>query len=451
LHDDVQAYREKTLAASLLKTQPQAGKILSEKKDDVLGVTEFVLSNGIKVVVKSTDFKNDEIVFNSFRKGGLAIYKAEDKYSATYATSAVSQMGFGDFSPTDLRKFLAGKIANVSPRIGGLTSGFGGNSSVKDVETLFQLIYLCATQPRLDKSLFDAWVQKQKAGTQFILADPQTSFVDTFYNVLYQNNPLSSIAIPKPDYFDKINLERAMAIYKEQIQNQVGATFIFTGSIDINKMKPLIETYIASLPVRGNGLEFVDNGVRTIKGNQYLKANKGKEKKSLILNYYSGDVEYSYDLALKAQALSEILNIKIIEDLREKMGGIYGGGIFGGVNKYPYSNYTFFLQLPCGPENVEKLQIAAAAEIDTIKMQGPQQKDLDKVKKTWLEKYKVNIKENGFWLGKLQGIYMMGDKALEIFDYEKNVNAITVDDIKKTANLLLNGKNVFKAELYPEK
>ena len=133
------------------------------------------------------------------------------------------------------------------------------------------------------------------------------------------------------------------------------------------------------------------------------------------------------------------------------MGGIYGGGIFGGLNKVPYNNYSFFLQLPCGPENVEKLQVAASAEIDTLKMQGPLQKDLDKVKKTWLEKNKVSLKENSFWLGKLQGIYLMGDTASEIFDYEKNVNAITVEDIKKTANLLLNGKNVFKAELYPEK
>ena len=259
------------------------------------------------------------------------------------------------------------------------------------------------------------------------------------------------MAVPKAEFFDKINLDRSLAIYKEQLQNAVGSTFIFTGSIDINKIKPLIETYIASLPVSGNASEFVDNGVRTVNGVQTLKANKGKEQKSLILNYYSGEISYSEDLALKAQALAEILNIRIIENLREKMGGIYGGGIFGGLNKVPYNNYSFFLQLPCGPENVEKLQVAASAEIDTLKMQGPLQKDLDKVKKTWLEKNKVSLKENSFWLGKLQGIYLMGDTASEIFDYEKNVNAITVEDIKKTANLLLNGKNVFKAELYPEK
>ena len=451
LKDEVKPYEEKAIASSLLKTLPQAGKIINEKKDEQLGTVEFTLSNGVIVVVKSTDFKNDEIVFNSFRKGGLSKYGLEDKYSGTYATQAIAQMGVGEFSPTELRKFLAGKIVNVSPRITALTAGFNGSSSVKDAETLFQLIYLYSTQPRIDKTLFDGWVQKQKSAMQFIMSDPQTAFVDTFYNVLYQNNPLAAVAVPKAEFFDKINLDRSLAIYKEQLQNAVGSTFIFTGSIDINKIKPLIETYIASLPVSGNASEFVDNGVRTVNGVQTLKANKGKEQKSLILNYYSGEISYSEDLALKAQALAEILNIRIIENLREKMGGIYGGGIFGGLNKVPYNNYSFFLQLPCGPENVEKLQVAASAEIDTLKMQGPLQKDLDKVKKTWLEKNKVSLKENSFWLGKLQGIYLMGDTASEIFDYEKNVNAITVEDIKKTANLLLNGKNVFKAELYPEK
>ena len=451
LHDEVKPYEEKAVATSLIKNQPIPGKIISETKNDQLGTTEFVLSNGVKVVIKSTDFKNDEIVFNSFRKGGLAAYGVADKFSATYAVSAVTQMGVGDFSPTDLKKFMAGKIANVSPRITGLTSGFSGNSSVKDVETLFQLIYLYSTQPRLDKTLFDGWVQKNKSAVQFILSDPQAAFVDTFYNVLYQNNPLAPVAVPKADYFDKINLDRSLAIYKEQIQNAIGETFIFAGSIDINKLKPLIELYIASLPVSGKPSDFIDNGLRTVKGVQYIKANKGKEAKSLILNYYSGEVPYSDELALKAEALSEILNIRIIENLREKMGGIYGGGIFGAVNKVPYNNYSFFLQLPCGPENVEKLQIAAAAEIDTIKMQGPLQKDLDKVKKTWLEKNKVSMKQNVFWLGKLQGVYLMGDKPSGIFDYEKNVNALTVDDIKQTANLLLNGKNIVKGELYPKK
>jgi zinc protease len=189
--------------------------------------------------------------------------------------------------------------------------------------------------------------------------------------------------------------------------------------------------------------------VRPAKGDINLQVKKGTEPKSLIVTMYSGELPYSENLSLKAKALTEILNIKIIEDLREKMGAIYGGGIFGGVNKYPYNNYSLFLQLPCGPQNVDTLLKAAAAEIDEIKIKGPSQENLDKVKKTWIEQYKVQIKENSYWSGKLQGIYFQGDNANTIFDYEKLVNALTVDDIKATANLLFDGKNVLQAALYP--
>src|SRR4029077_14519833 len=154
---------------------------------------------------------------------------------------------------------------------------------------------------------------------------------------------------------------------------------------------------------------FADNGVRPVKGDIDLNVYRGTEDKSLIIKYYSGEVAYDADLALKAQALTEILNIKIIDDLREKLGAIYGGGIFGGLNKLPYNNYTFVLQLPCGPENVEKLLKASNDEIDSVKNFPIAQSYLDKVKKTWIEQYRVSEKENAFWSARLQGIYFQGD------------------------------------------
>ena len=154
---------------------------------------------------------------------------------------------------------------------------------------------------------------------------------------------------------------------------------------------------------------------------------------------------------MKADALKEVLNIKIIEDLREKLSAIYGGGIFGGLNKLPYNNYSFVLQLPCGPENVDKLVKAANEEIDSVKNFGVKQSYLDKVKKTWIEQYKVQVKENGYWSGKLQGIYFQSDDAQRILDYEKLVDALTTDDLKVTANQLFDGKNVLQGILLPEK
>ena len=447
----VAPYTEKAIASELLKKKPAAGTITNETKNKTLGITELTFSNGARVVLKPTDFKNDEIILTSFHKGGTSRYNAADKYNANYASTVVQQMGIGDFSPTDLSKFLSGKNVTVSPRIGGLTAGVNGSSSVKDFETMLQLIYLYLTSPRKDEALFNGWKDKQKSAVQFALQDPQTAFVDTFYQTLYQKNPLTPVIVPRPAYFDSIDLNRAMQIYHDQLSDANEFTFIFTGSLNVDSVKPLLATYIGGLPHTNNQSLFADNGVRPIKGDINMNVYKGSEDKSLIIKFYSGEVPYSADLALRAQALTEILNIKIIDDLREKLGAIYGGGIFGGLNKLPYNNYSFVLQLPCGPSNVDTLLKAANDEIERIKKNGPDQSDLDKVKKTWIEQYKVQIKENGFWSGKLQGIYFQGDDPQRIFEYEANVNALTTDDIKRTANQLLNGDNVITAILYPEK
>lgn len=449
LKADVKPYEEKAVATSLMKTIPQPGAIVSEKKNEVLGTTEITFANGAKAILKPTDFKTDEIVMNSFRKGGIAKYPADEKYSAYYAASVVQQMGVNDFSPVDLQKFLAGKVASASPRITNLSAGINGSSSVKDFETMLQLVNLYFTSPRKDEALFEGWKEKQKSQSEFAMADPQTAFVDTFYQVVYQKNPLAPVIVPRPEFFDQIDLDKSLAIYKEQFSDANDFNFIFTGSFDVEKIKPLLATYLGSLPSQGKPAAFVDNGVRPVKGDISLTVKKGTEPKSLVVAFYSGEVPYSDELALKAKALNEILNIKIIEDLREKMGAIYGGGISGGLNKYPYNNYSLFLVLPCGPQNVDTLLKAATAEINDIKTNGPSQENLDKVKKTWIEQYKVQVKENGYWSGKLQDIYFQGYDPDMILDYEKMVNALTIDDIKATANMLFDGKNVLQSALYP--
>jgi zinc protease len=450
LHAKVNPYEEKAVALELLKNKPAAGVIVSEKKT-LPGVTELTFANGVKAILKPTDFKNDEIVMTSFHKGGTAKYAAEDKFSANYASTIVQQMGAGDFSPTDLHKILAGKTMAAGPSISGLSAGISGHSSIKDIETMLQLTYLYITSPRKDESLFNGWKDKQKSQMQFALADPQTAFVDTFYKVLFQNNPLGPVAVPKPEFFDKIDLDRSINIYKEQFGDANDFYFIFVGSFDVEKLKPLLATYLGSLPSQGKPAVYVDNGVRRVKGDIQFVFKKGTEQKSLIIGVYSGEIAYTDELALKADALKEVLNIKIIEDLREKMSAIYGGGIYGGLNKLPYNNYAYILQLPCGPENVDKLVKAAASEIDSVKKFGVAQSYLDKVKKTWVEQYKVEVKENSFWSGKLQNIYFQNDDVQRIYDYERLVNAITTDDLKSTANLLFNGQNVLQAILLPEK
>jgi zinc protease len=447
----VMPYEEKVMANSLLQQEPTGGKIISAIKSNSLGTTELILSNGITVTLKSTNFKSDEILMSAVRSGGKNNYGLTDKYNANYLVPVITTMGVGDFSPTDLKKMLAGKTATASPVFTDVADGFSGSSSVKDVETMLQLLYLYVTAPRKDTALFASFIQKNKSQSALIRFNPQSAFIDTTYNVLYNNNPLTPIIMPKSEYFDKINVDRVLQIYKEHFADMSGMHFTFVGNFTDQQIQPLVEKYIAGLPVTKNKFIAVDNKVRPQKGKVDINVYKGTEAKSLILTFYTGETTYSEDLDLKAQAVSEVLNIKIIEDLREKIQGIYTGGIYAKLSKIPYQHYSFVLELPCGPEKIDTLIFAANQEIENLKNNGPSVEDLNKVKQQWLEANKTAMKENNTWLQSLQDIVYKGNDADRFLQYEKYVNALTLKDIQDTAKLLLNGTNVTTAILRPAK
>lgn len=447
---DIKPYEEKAIASTLLKKEPKAGKVISKKQNSLLGTTELKLSNGVTVILKPTDFKNDQILMNAGRYGGKNNYGLADKFNAEYAVPVVTSMGVGDFAPVDLRKALAGKSVQVTPAFGGTTEGINGSSTVKDLETMFQLTHLYFTQPRKDTALFKSFVQRNKSQYAMLSANPQAVFVDTVYKTIFNNNPLAPVIVPNSSFYDKINLDRSMAIYKERFGDASGMNFVFTGSFKEADIIPLVEKYIASLPATGKKFTYVDNKVRPIAGKKQLTVNKGKEQKSLILAFYNGEVPYSQDLELKAQVLSEILNIRIIEELREKVQGIYGGGTFAQLDKEPYSNYSFVLQLPCGPEKVDTLLKTVKKEFEDIVKNGPQQSYLDKVKKQLSEQDKVALKENSTWGGQLLDIAIKKSDPKYFLQYEKLLNSLTTKDIQQVAKIMLDGKNQFTAVLMPE-
>lgn len=447
---DIAKYEEKVVSSTLLAKLPTAGKIVSKAKNSVLGTTELTLSNGVTVTLKPTTFKNDQIMMGATRSGGKNNYGVADKYNAEYATALVSNMGVGEFSPADLKKALAGKTATINPVFSATSEGVRGNSTNKDLETMLQLNYLYFTAPRKDTALFKSYVQRNKSQFAMLSANPQAAFIDTMYKTLFANNPLAPVAVPKSEYYDKIDLDRSLAIYKERFGDVNGMNFVFVGSFKEEEIIPLIEKYIASLPASKKKFTYADNKVRPITGKKHLTVNKGKEQKSLILAFYAGEVPYSEDLELKAQAMSEVLNIRIIEELREKIQGIYGGGTFASIEKIPYGSYQFVLQLPCGPEKVDTLMQAVRKEFASIAKNGPQQSYLDKVKKQWIEQYKTSIKENGPWLDQLIALKAQGGNADRFINYEKYVNALTTKDVQNAAKLILDGKNQFFAVLMPE-
>lgn len=446
----VAANIETAVATSLLDKMPKPGKVVSQTVEADLGATTYTLSNGVKVTIKPTDFKSDEILLTGTKKGGTNNYDVADKSNAQYATASVVAMGFGQYTPTQIEQIMSGKVASVKMGLTAIETNVSGSSNVKDFESMLQLLYLRMTSPRKNEDLFDAYRLKQKQQLQFLSASPQISFLDSAFSTLYKHNPLAPSPVPKAKDFDAIKLDRAMEIFRSEFGNATGFNFYLVGNIEPAKAIPLLETYIGGLPSSGKDPSFKDNGVRPISGKTKLDIHKGKEKQSLIVSLYHGEVPYTEDFALKAQAVAEVLNIKVIEQLREKLGGIYTGGFQAEVAKEPYSQYSMMMYLPCGPENVDKLLTAAAEEIRTLQEKGVDAKDLDKVKSQWREKYRVDVKDNTYWSGKLEDILFWGRDRSNVLKYEQWIDSLTPADIQQTAKLLFDGKNEFVAVLNPE-
>lgn len=446
----VTQHEEKKVAASLMATKPTPGKVVSQETDATLGATTYTLSNGIKVTIKSTDFKSDEIIMNGIKKGGSNNYGVADKSNVKFATELMDNMGYGAYDPTEIEKILAGKKIEAAMAINDITDELNCSSTVKDFEPMLQLVYLQIMEPRKDAALFKAYKDKQMAMLQFITSNPQAAFVDTMIKTLYNNNPLARMVIPKKADFDALNMDRAVEIYKDEFGSADGYQFFIVGNIKPETAIPLIETYLGSIPAKNKTVAYKDNGVRPLKGNNELKIHKGKDKKSLVMDMYTGEMPYSEDMALKTRAVAEVLNIKVIEIIREKMGAIYGGGFNAQMTKEPYERFGLQAQLPCGPENVDKVVAATADIIKELKEKGPDAKDLDKVKSQWLEKYKTDVKENKYWVEKMTSIMFWGKEKDRVMNFETYLNKLTPADIQETAKKLFNNANHFTAILYPE-
>jgi zinc protease len=445
----IKPYEEKAVAASLMDGTNSSGKIVSETKNEKLSTTDLTLSNGVTITIKPTTFKNDEIKMDAWRWGGWQKYPLEDKDNAKHAAEMIGVMGVKDMSPTDLEKFLSGKTVEVTPYLNDHEEGIQGNSSVKDFETFLQLINLYFTQPRKDDGLFNSYVGKQKGMMKFMKANPQYFFQDTLVKIFYNNSPWMGL-LPTAEEFENLKIDKVMSVYNDIYGNADGMHFTFVGNVDLAKAKPLFEKYLASIPGKPVERKFKDNGARPVKGVVEANIKKGKDPKSLIVLLWSGETEYNREENLAFRAMIEALNIKVIEKLREELGGMYSGGLGGAIEKRPYIHYSVTANIPCGPENVNKLTAAFFDIIKNAQEKGIDQKDLDKVKETWKKQYRVNLQSNDAWLDNLSSAFIDQNNPENILTYEQRVDALTVQDLQKAAKKFLNMNNYVKAVLYPE-
>jgi zinc protease len=443
-------YEEKLLAENLIDELPTPGKIEKISKIESINVSEVVLSNGVKVFVKSTDFKNDEIVFSASGKGGVSLYPDEDHYSASYAGVMVSIMGIGDFSPSDLRKILAGKSVSVTPNIGTYSQNIAGSSSPKDLEIAMQLIHLYFTQPRKDKELFEVYMNNQKTQLASAQANPDFQFSKHLNRIIADGN-LRAMSIYDPEDLDKVDMDRGLEIYADRFGNAANFEFFFTGNIDLETFKPLLEQYIGSLPSDKSSVDqFVDLGIRAPRGKTET-IEVGTDEKSQVILYFSGETEYDRKKATDISYLGEILTIKLIETLREEIGGVYGVGANGSMGIQPVGNFSFSIGFPCSPDMVDQLIEAAWAEVRKIQENGPTEEDLNKVKEKRRIALAENLKRNNYWNGQLSAVRTYEFDWEVILEATENIQAVNQERIQKVASEFLTQENLLEIRKYPKK
>lgn len=446
---EIEPYEDNFQSSDLLVEMPEAGSVVGEETIDELGITQLTFSNGATVILKPTDFKNDEILVGAQSFGGTSLYADEDYFSAEFVTAIAAMSGISTFSATDLQKVLSGKNVELYAFIENVSEGVSGSTTPADLETYLQLQYLYFTAPRKDATSFASFRQQQKMIYQNLDANPQFYFMKQYMKALYQDHPRARV--PEAADFDKVDLDRAFEIYAERFANAGDFTFFFVGNFDIATIKPLLATYIGGLPGEsGNGESYSDVGIRYPDKAITEMIQKGTEPKSMVSMAFTGTFDWSYENRFEMLALADVLRIKLRESMREEKGGVYGVGVSAQPSQHPVEDYMFMVQWGCSPENVEELINTAMQEIANLKQNGATDKDLQKVRETMIRSRETDLKENSFWLSALQQYYKNGEDPRILLDYEQYVNGLTSDDIKAAANQYLIESRLLKFVMMPE-
>lgn len=447
--EEIEPYVDNVTAEALITQLPQPGAVVSEETDEELGTVTFTFSNGLKAVIKQTDFKNDEILMSAESKGGTSLYDEENYFNATYASTMIGEGGVGEFSSTDLQKVLSGINASVSPYISTYSQDISGSSTPKDFETMLQLTHLYFTAPYKNANFFESFKSTQKVQMASIMASPDFQYQIKLNEILTQGNPKGRI-LPSIEEIDALDLDRMMEIYKERFADASSFTFVFVGNIDPQQAKPLLEQYLGSLPSLNRKEEGKDLGIRPPSGYVEEVIRAGTDDKAQVYMLFSDESEYSLEEAQVMSQLGEILSIKLIETLREEIGGVYGVGANGSLSKTPYEAYRFAIQWPCAPDNVEALTEAAWREIEKIKENGPTAEDLAKVQETKKRQLVENRQRNGYWMGQLSSV-ATGEYGKELItEIESRIDGVSAEDIQKAAQKYLSKEQYIRVVRLPE-
>lgn len=445
----VTAWRDDMSGRELMTKPSPPGGVKARREIPEIGVTVLTLSNGVEVWLKPTDFRNDQILFASYARGGLSLATPEAFHDAALSTSLVGIAGVGGFTPVDLSKLLAGRIGGASAYVSTYTHGVNGSSTPKDLETALQLAYLHFTAPNGDASGFDLLKRRLEATLANQGQSPGAVFGERvrLINTLdhYTSRPLRLEDLPR------LSADRMLRFYKERFANAANFTFFVVGAFTLDEMTPLLSTYLGSLPSRGVAdarlgdlrLQFPGSVVRE-------SVTKGQEPRGQTLITFFSDTGLEELETHRAQAAAEVVEMKLRDVLREKLGGTYSVNV-GYSNTSPQPGYgTTTVQFGSAPENIESLIKAVMTEVDRLRREGPSASDVQAVKEAEKNDLQTALRQNGYWLNSLQAVHLLGRDPRRIPLRSERTDLLTQDNIQAAIRKYLPADRHTIVTLMPE-
>ncbi len=438
----------------LIGIQPQQGgeRAKPERHDEANGIKYYSLSNGASIVIKQTDFRNDQILFSAFSPGGHSLVSDDEWITANLAAGIVSRGKIGNYNRTQLDKHLEGKIVSLAPFIGETSEGFSGSSSVSDIETLFQLMYLYFTGIEKDHDSFDSYISRLTIYMMNQDADPDVVFGRKLMTILSSGHPrgrpFDSSIIPE------IDLDTAYSVFKERFANPGDFTYVFTGSAGPEVILPLAEKYLSmqaseDAVMSDRNETWKDLGMRLPAGKVSESILMGKEDKAQVALVFKGSFDWSRENLLLLTALAEAADMRLRNVIREDEGGTYSISVYPSVDKYPVSQYQITVYFACSPSRAEGLKEIALKELSSLSEMVPEGA-VQKFRNASVLELQRQLKENSFWLAAIKDSEF-DNSGLEWLDsYKAMIEKITPEDIMKAASLYLDTDSIIDLTMYPE-
>jgi zinc protease len=445
----ISPYKDDIIAETLLDKIPQKIATATSTTNPATGVTELRLSNGVRVVLKPTEFKNDQVIINGYSYGGTSLAADSIYASASLSALLINRSGLGNLSKAELNKMLSGRSVNISASISEFTEGISGSSSPQELETAMQLIYMYFTQPRKDPVAWTSTISQQQASMANRGANPIQVFQDTVVAVLNNYNPRKTRSA-ETDLSDA-SMDQAYRFYKDRFADASDFTFVLVGAIDTSKTIPLIKRYLGALPSIGRKESYKNPGFNTPEGHLSKIIYKGVEEKSKVQLVFSGNYNYSDQNNLQLEALKEVVNYRMLNRLRAKESGVYTPSVSVAYTKVPAERYSLTITFNCAPENVRHLINASLEEVNRLKKEGPEASEIQKFIAAQQRIRETQVASNTWWVYYLRGQYMMQEKPDAALPRNDQFNAITVQSVQSASAQYISGENLIEFILMPEK